>query len=116
MRTTGEQRYAQVLEWAARNADQIDAYWSRYATTCVASPVRSGDRPWFAVYEPDAVRLNGNAIHNCQGWLETVGANARQIRTEVDNAAEVARHAGVYPGTMRDLRRRYRLSWAGWDR
>ena len=116
MRAQGEQGYARVLEWAARNADQIDAYWNRYATTCVSSPSRSGDRPWFAVYEPDAVRLNGTSIYNCQSWLDTVRNNALQIKTEVDAAAEAARQAGVYPGVLRDIRRRHRMQWAGWDR
>ena len=116
MRAVGEQRYTKVLEWASRNSDQIDAYWNRYATTCVSSPPRSGDRPWFGVFEADAVRLNGTSIYNCQSWLDTVRTNAAQIKTEVDEAAESARQAGVYPGVMRDLRRRYRMSWAGWDR
>ena len=31
-------------------------------------------------------------------------------------ADEAARRADVYPGTRRDLRQRYRLDYAGWDR
>ena len=116
LRAAGEQQYARVLEWAARNADQIDTYWNRYATACVSSPPRSGDRPWFGVYEPDTVRLNGTSMYDCQSWLETVRTNASQVKAEVDKAAEAARQAGVYPGVLRDLRRRHRMSWAGWDR
>jgi S1-C subfamily serine protease len=116
MRAQGEQGYARVIEWAARNADQIDSYWDRYATTCISGPVRPGDRSWFAVYEPDAVRLNGMSMYNCQSWLDTVRTNALQIKSEVDKAAEAARQAGVYPGVLRDLRRRYRMQWSGWDR
>jgi S1-C subfamily serine protease len=116
MRAQGEQGYARVIEWAARNADQIDSYWDRYATTCLTGPVRSGDRSWFALYEPDALRLNGMSMYNCQSWLDTVRTNALQIKSEVDRAAEAARQAGVYPGVLRDLRRRYRMQWSGWDR
>jgi hypothetical protein len=115
MRSQGEQGYAKVLEWAARNADQIDAYWGRYASTCVSGPVRSGDRPWFAVYDAGAVRLNGTSIYDCQSWLDTVRSNALQVKAEVDRAAEAARQAGVYPGVLRDLRRRYRMQWSGWE-
>jgi hypothetical protein len=116
MRAHGAQGYARVLEWAARNADQIDGYWERYAASCVASPAGTGDRAWFAVYDANAVRLNGTAAFDCQSWLGTVRDNAMQIKTEVDQAAEGARQAGVYPGVMRDLRRQYRMQWRGWDR
>jgi hypothetical protein len=59
--------YAQVLEWADRNSAQLDAYWDKYAGSCVSSSSRSGDRPWFAVFETNGVRLNPMATLNCQG-------------------------------------------------
>jgi hypothetical protein len=31
-------------------------------------------------------------------------------------AAESARRDGVYPGTIRQIRQKYRMDWAGWDR
>jgi len=43
----------------------------------------------------------------------TLGPN---FRAELEKAAELARQRGVFPGTARDLRRRYRLTWSGWDR
>jgi hypothetical protein len=76
----------------------------------------AGDHPWFAVYEAAGVSLATNSPVNCTSWLDTVRINAGRIRDEIDKAAETARQRGVYPGTVRDLRRRYRLSWAGWDR
>jgi len=42
--------------------------------------------------------------------------DALQIHDAVAKASEGARRVGVYPGTMRDLRRKYRLDWDGWDR
>ena len=42
--------------------------------------------------------------------------NAFQIHDAMAKASEGARRVGVYPGTMRDLRRKYRLDWDGWDR
>jgi hypothetical protein len=116
LRGQGEQAYTQAIEWAARNSQPIDEYWNRYAANCVRSSARSGDRPWFAVFEPQGINLNVTSSINCQSWLDTLRANAQPIRSAMDQAAEVARRSGVYPGVMRDLRRRRRLDWNGWDR
>ncbi|HKE84905.1 MAG TPA: trypsin-like peptidase domain-containing protein [Vicinamibacterales bacterium] len=115
LRARGEQAYAQILEWAARNGQQLDAYWDKYASSCVASASRSGDRPWFAAFEPNSIRLTASSAYNCQSWLDTVQSNAAAIKAEVDKAGESARQSGVYPGVLRDVRRRYRMNWSGWD-
>lgn len=115
LRSRGEQAYGQVLEWAARNGQQLDSYWDKYATSCVASSSRSGDRPWFAALEQNGIRLSATSAYDCQSWLNTLQTNATAIKTEVDRAGESARHSGVYPGVLRDLRRRYRMTWTGWD-
>jgi S1-C subfamily serine protease len=115
-RAQGEQGYARVLEWAARNADALDSYWNRYSATCVASSSRAGDRPWFAVYQANGVRINATSAYNCEGWLDSIAENAAQVKAEMDRAAEGARQAGVYPGVLRDLRRQHRMQWSGWDR
>jgi S1-C subfamily serine protease len=114
-RVQGEQSYAQVMEWAARNSQQLDVYWEKYASSCVSSSSRSGDRAWFAVFEPNGVRINPLSSFNCQSWLDTLAQNAAPIRVEVEKAGEAARHSGVYPGVLRDLRRRHRMNWSGWD-
>jgi hypothetical protein len=116
LRTLGEQAYGRVLEWAGRNGEQLDQYWDKYAASCVASSSRSGDRAWFAVFEPNGVRINPRSTYNCQSWLDTLQSNAAPIKAEVDKAAEAARQSGVYPGVLRDLRRRHRMNWTGWDR
>jgi S1-C subfamily serine protease len=115
-RARGEQSYAQVLEWADRNSTQLDAYWDKYAGSCVSSASRSGDRPWFAVFETNGVRLNPMATLNCQGWIDTLHSNAAPIRAAVETAGEAARHSGVYPGVLREIRRRHRMNWSGWQR
>ena len=116
IRVKGEQAYTQAIEWAARNSQQLDEYWNRYASNCVRSSTRSGDRPWFAVFEPNGINLNVGSNINCESWLDTLRTNALPIRNTLDQAAEVARRSGVYPGVMRDLRRRHRFDWTGWDR
>jgi hypothetical protein len=116
MRLKGEQAYTHAIERAAQNSQSLDEYWDRYASNCVQSSTRSGDRPWFAVFEPNGINLNVISRLNCQGWLDTLRTNALPIRSAVDQASEAARRSGVYPGVMRDLRRRHRLDWNGWDR
>jgi len=115
LRAKGEQTYTQALAWAAQNSQQLDDYWNRYASSCVTSAARSGDRPWFAVFEPNGVSLNMAATINCQSWLDTIRTNAVPIKNTLDQAAEISRRSGVYPGVMRDLRRKYRLDWNGWN-
>ena len=106
-----------VFDWASRNGDQLDASWDKGARTCVAGTVRvSASRAWFAVLEPNGVRLTETTTYDCAGWVDTIKGNAAQIRDTMDKATEAARRGGVYPGTIRDLRRRYRLDWDGWDR
>jgi hypothetical protein len=116
LRSRGEQAYTQALDWAAQNSQQLDDYWTKYAPNCVRSSVQSGDRQWFAVFEPNGVNLNVTSNLDCQSWLDNLRSNATPIRSTIDQAGEVARRSGVYPGVMRDLRRRHRLDWAGWDR
>jgi putative serine protease PepD len=115
LRGRGEQAYGQVLDWAARNGQQLDSYWDKYASACVASSSRNGDRPWFAAFEPDGIRLSVTSAYDCQSWLGTLRNNAAAIKAEVDRAGDAARHSGVYPGVLRDLRRRFRMNWTGWD-
>jgi hypothetical protein len=62
------------------------------------------------------VRINPAATINCQSWLETVQSNALPIKATIDQAADTARRSGVYPGVLRDMRRKHRLDWSGWER
>ena len=110
LRARGEQTYAQALANAARQADQIDTYWQRYAKACVVSAL-PGDRPWFGVYGAGGIRINATSAYDCGGWLETLHGHAQTLRQTVETADDVARRSGVYPGVMRQLRQQYRLTW-----
>jgi hypothetical protein len=41
---------------------------------------------------------------------------ANTVRISMTSADETARSAAVIPGVRRDLRRRYKLDWTGWER
>jgi hypothetical protein len=111
LREEGEQGYTAVLEAASRSADQIDSYWNQYSKTCVQSVRRQTDRPWFGVYEPNGVSINVHSAYDCERFLDSVRTNAERLKAELEKASEVARRKGVYPGVIRDLRRRHRLDW-----
>jgi S1-C subfamily serine protease len=115
-RVTGEYEYAEVLKRAEGRADQLDGYWNRYSRSCVSKAIYTGDRPWFAVLEPSGVSMTHVSNIDCEGWFDTITTNARPIFDEVAKATETARRSGVYPGTLRDLRRRHRMEWAGWEK
>jgi len=116
-RARGERQYEQAVQWAARNSDQIDTNWQRNSKLCVAGATPTGgDRPWFAVYVPDGIKVARSNAYDCFAWIDDLKSAANQIRTTLDTAAESARRDGVYPGTIRQIRQKYRMDWAGWDR
>jgi len=116
-RARGQGQYEQAVQWAARNSDQIDANWQRNSKLCVASATPTGgDRSWFAVYVPDGIKVARSNAYDCFAWIDELKNAANQIKTTLDMAAESARRDGVYPGTIRQIRQKYRMDWAGWDR
>ena len=113
-RAQGEQQFARELDAAAHMADAIDDYWNRYAGSCVVHATPGGDRPWFAALEPRGVEIGQSTRWDCGDWLATVREKATDVQAHVRQASEAARRSGVYPGTLRDIRKRHRLDAAGW--
>jgi hypothetical protein len=114
VRSQGLAFFERVVTDAARRADSLDDYWERFSKVCLTRPVRTGgDRPWFAIWErgfpPDVV------APSCVNDFDSFRDHADAIRARLTQADETARRAGVYPGSRRDLRARYRLDWDGWD-
>jgi S1-C subfamily serine protease len=116
-RARGQAQYEQAVQWAARIGDQIDTNWQRNSKLCVASSASTGgDRPWFAVYVPDGIKVARSNAYDCFAWIDDLKTAANQIKTTLDAAAESARRDNVYPGTIRQIRQKYRMDWSGWDR
>jgi serine protease Do len=115
-RARGADEYEEVVEWAAKNGDQIDANWQRNSRLCVAGTAsNTGDRAWFALYVRDGVKLAVSNAYDCFGWIDNMKANANAIKEQMDKAAEAARRDGVYPGTLRQIRQKHRMEWSGWN-
>ena len=68
------------------------------------------------MYQPDGVTLTLTSGYDCPSWLQSFSDSAHRIDTELARAGEQARQAGVYPGVLREARRKARLDWPGWDR
>src|SRR5207253_5317118 len=104
----------QSLARLARRADELDIDWRRFKQQCYEGKSAGAfDRDWFAIFEPKA--MQGAVSPGCGPWFNDARSEAYLIRNSVEAGDEAARKSDVYPGTRRDLRRKYRLDYAGWD-
>ncbi len=113
-RVRGQEVYARELTRLSQQAAQIDTQWTRFDSTCAPQPTRDGDRPWFAIAGRDTTFNSRD--RNCPYWLVDMQRMSQDFATAMQQAAEAARRAGVYPGALRDLRRQHRLDWSGFER
>jgi hypothetical protein len=114
-REAGVQAFDRAMQVLAGRADDIDNAWTTFRKRC--SPrarVVSGDRDWFGVWDERATLITPGG--DCAVWLDDIIQAASQFRSAMLSADELARRAEVYPGVRRDIRRRYKLEWNGWDR
>ena len=114
-RQAGEARFAQAMQMAADRADQVDTQWKKLSSNCLLAPMASdAQRPWFVLRDQPATFTTGDAW--CGSFAGDIRTYVRQFSTFMAQVSEDARKAGVYPGIMRDARRKHRLDWSGWDR
>jgi S1-C subfamily serine protease len=102
------------IQQLAANAAQIDAEWSRFQRICQPRSTSDGDRAWFALASSRTALAGQDA--NCPYWLGDLENASRAFGTAMRGVGEAARRAGLLPGDLRTLRRRYRLDWTGFDR
>jgi S1-C subfamily serine protease len=114
-RGEGQRLYEQAMVQLARRADGLDGAWADFRKSCVGSRLSgSFDREWFTLF--DGRSFQGVMPPGCGSWLADFRRHADVVREAVIAAEEAARRADVYPGTRREIRRRHRLDYAGWDR
>jgi S1-C subfamily serine protease len=107
--------FEQAVAGVARRADALDNDWRRFRAGCYEGRVAgSFDREWFALF--DARTMQGAVAPGCGSWFGEVRRAAFDIRDQVQAIDEAARQADVFPGVRRDIWRRYRLEYSGWDR
>ncbi len=114
-REQGARAYEQTIAELARRADALDDYWRRFRSSCYRGPVSGGfDREWFAVFDSRA--MQGVVAKGCDTAFSDIQQQATAVRDGVRSAEEPARRADVYPGTRREILRKYRFDYAGWNR
>jgi hypothetical protein len=114
-RSEGQLLYEQAIVQLARRADGLDGAWADFKKSCAGSRVSSSlDREWFALF--DGRSFEGVMPPGCGSWLADFRRHADGVRDAVVAADEAARRADVYPGTRREIRRRHRFDYPGWDR
>ena len=114
-RDRSAQAYEQLIATQARRADALDDRWRSFKRSCYEGRVVGVfDREWFAFWDPRA--MQGAVSPGCAPVFSDIRRVADDIRDNVVAAGEAARQADVYPGTRRDVLRRYHLDYAGWAR
>jgi S1-C subfamily serine protease len=113
-REEGTRRYGQFVEAVARRASQLDSYWERIKTNCAVRVAAGYDREWFGLWDGRVVLTDSDA--SCGSAIKELETLTAEVRVAMGRAHEDARRAAVLPGQLREIRRRYRMDWAGFDR
>jgi S1-C subfamily serine protease len=113
-REDGTRRYGQFVEMVARRAGQLDSYWERIKTNCAVRVAPGYDREWFGLWDGRIVLTDSDA--SCGSAIKELETLTGEVRQAMGRAQEEARRAAVLPGQLREIRRRYRMDWAGFDR
>src|SRR5262249_50750588 len=105
--------YEQSIAQVARRADALDARWQAFARACYQGQiVGTFDHPWFALWDSHA--MPGAILQECSTVFTDIRRVATDIRSTIATLDERARRGDVYPGTRREILRRYRLDYSGW--
>ena len=111
-RLVGLAQYDAALGTLSGQADYVDAEWREYAKWCggSGSSASSGGRAWVAIGSADS-SSGSNARADCSAMHNDMLERANRMRAVMLDLSERARRSGVYPGEMRDARRKYLLDY-----
>jgi S1-C subfamily serine protease len=114
-RNAAAARLSRALATTARRADELDDYWRRFKRSCYEGNITgSFSHEWFSLFDPSAMK--GAVSPGCSATFSDVRTEAYTIRNTVQALDEAARQEDVLPGIRRELRQKYHLDYAGWDR
>ena len=100
-----------------RQATQFARMVERFRDRCVNEQVVGAgvrDATWqeAAAY----VEMDRAIAVECLGGRQQIRSLRSDIASALENAEEQARRDGLYPGVIREIRRRHGLDWDGWTR
>lgn len=114
-RAEATQRYDRALAQLSRRADNLDQDWQRFRRDCYRGPTNSSfSHGWFSVFDGKAIE--NFMVSGCGSFLADIKSEAHTIENTVVAMDEQARKENILPGTRRELRQKYHLDYAGWDR
>jgi len=114
VRDEGTRRYEQTVEAIARHSAQLDGYWERIKVGCAVRAAPGYDRDWFGLWDGRTSLISPDV--SCSSAVKDLENLAAEVRTAMSAAQENARRSSVLPGQLREIRRRYRMDWVGFDR
>ena len=115
LRSAGLRAYDEALTRLARRGDALEGSWRNFRADCYEGRiVGTFDRDWFALF--DQRTMKGAIPAGCATWFGDLRRDAEDVRSGVIAAEEAARRANVFPGVRREMRRKYRLDYPGWER
>lgn len=115
-RQRGAEQFETTVRALAKQADALDTQWRRYRAACGGQngSGASDGRDWFGIW---ADKTSGSDPgSSCAGFRRDLINAAVAVRLALQQAEENARRAGVYPGVVRDIRKKYVMYWSGSDR
>jgi hypothetical protein len=114
MRESGARTFDQSVQAAARRAAELDSYWNRIKANCSLRITASYDHEWFGLWDGRTELTTPDP--SCVSAVRNLNDMSAEVRAAMARAQEDARHASVLPGQLRDVRHRYRMDWAGFNR
>jgi S1-C subfamily serine protease len=107
LRDQGARRFEQVLAALAQHVARLASLEDAYGSNCA-----SGEAMGAGERTGSATRGGAGFEHpQCVSMRGEIAALRAALTQRVADAEEDARRAGVYPGVIRDLRRRYQVDW-----
>lgn len=114
LREDGLLSYDKTVGAVSRRASQLDDYWGRIKQNCTVRIAAGYDREWFGLWDGRSALTAPES--SCISAVNDLNQLAAEVRTVMSQAQENARRASVLPGQLRDIRRKYRMDWVGFDR
>lgn len=116
-REEGTKEFESTVKLSAERAYQIDVLWNQYVNACQGQATYGSayGRDWFGTWDAGVV-ISNESTPQCRATWADIGRLALEVRALMREAENRGARASVYPGVRRDIRRKYKMDWEGWDR